>query len=682
MEQNKDLSGMKSVTAKETSEAGQQMPGVSTVEKPVVDKEQSAPSAEDKTVILSEADKSIAAVSSGAEDKAEEKTETDDDGDEVVFAENSALEHLKTMNDTYGKGKYGVGSDNSSGGESAIFADPVKKTERQRIPVQKDKKPKAKKKFPVIPVISVAAVMCLCVAGAVLLINSNNSNQAVQTAASEVSKASASKNESVTMTSEAEKEKAEVVDTSEVHIEVSDIDTSNILFGQNVTVEGVNLAGLSLTQAHDAMQEKLLSLRDSISIKIACSGKTVSLTEDDFEFDSNLSEVLLQAYHYSRGEIDNPTVAKTISNGVADFKIKTAINKDSVQNAVNKVADTFDIKPVNARVVKFEPDKADKFTFADGKNGFLVDKKEITSRVESILALNSKNGSFTVTAKETPFTIKLKDIKANTRLIASHYTTAANRYESNMNMELAIRAASGTIVEPGETFSFNEMTGDTTHGNEHRYPNGVTGSYLKSTAIVKGKYEDQYGGGICQASTTLYICAMKANMEPVERHAHAYPSTYAERGLDATVDYGTLDMKFKNNGDYPIYIATYVYDYNGDGYDELLVEMYGAVSREYDEIVPIGWVTSVGNETFNATGAKVFFKNGKEVKREKLITDYYHYKYDTYYSASALIPNDPENGPSASPTGRAPSIYSPNGCGSNGPIEYGTADEYLKKAGL
>ena len=609
----------------------------------------------------------------------EEKTETDDDGDEVVFAENTALDNLKTMNSTY-RGRQYAGADSSSDGESAIYADPVRKTERQRIPVQKDKKAKAKKKFPVIPLISVAAVMCICVAGAVLLIKSNN-NQAVQTGTSDVVKTS-SKSDSVTLTSNNENEKAEVVDTSEVHIEVSDIDTTNILFGQNVTVEGINLAGMSLTQAHDALQEKLLSLRDSISIKIACSGKTVSLTEDDFTFDSNLSEVLLQAYHYSRGEIDNPTVAKTISNGVADFKIKTAINKDSIPDAVKKVADTFDVKPVNARVVKFEPDKADKFTFADGKNGFLVDKKEITSRIESILALNSKNGSFTVSAKETPFTIKLNDIKTNTRLIASYYTTAANRYESNMNMELAIRAASGTIVEPGETFSFNEMTGDTTVGDEHRYPNGVTGSYMKSTAIVKGKYEDQYGGGICQASTTLYICAMKANMEPVERHAHAYPSTYADRGLDATVDYGTLDMKFKNTGDYPVYIATYVYDYNGDGLDELLVEMYGAVSREYDEIVPVGWVTSAGNETFNATGAKVYFKNGKEVKREKLITDYYHYKYDTYYSASAMIPSDPENGPSVSPTGRAPSVYSPNGCGSNGPIEYGTADAYLKKAGL
>ena len=274
--------------------------------------------------------------------------------------------------------------------------------------------------------------------------------------------------------------------------------------------------------------------------------------------------------------------------------------------------------------------------------------------------------------KETPFEITLPILKANTKLIASTYTTAANVWASNYNMGLAIKSASGTIVKPGETFSFNKMTGDTT--------NGALG-YIPSTAIVKGEYVQSYGGGICQASTTLYLCALRADMEPVERWAHAYPSVYADRGLDATVDYGNLDMKFKNTKDYPIYIATYVYDYDYDGLNELLVEMYGPLSTEYDEIVPVGWISWAGYDGYYGKGAKVYFKDGKEIKREYTPGGSYDYKYDTYSSALARIPANPDFGPTdVKPTMKPPAVFSPNGCGSNAPVEYGKAAEYLEKA--
>lgn len=170
-------------------------------------------------------------------------------------------------------------------------------------------------------------------------------------------------------------------------------------------------------------------------------------------------------------------------------------------------------------------------------------------------------------------------------------------------------------------------------------------------------------------------------MEPVERWAHAYPSVYADRGLDATVDYGNLDMKFKNTKDYPIYIATYVYDYDYDGLDELLVEMYGPLSTEYDEIVPVGWISWAGYDGYYGKGAKVYFKNGKEIKREYTPGGSYDYKYDTYSSALARIPANPDFGPTdVKPTMKPPAVFSPNGCGSNAPVAYGKAAEYLEKA--
>lgn len=540
-----------------------------------------------------------------------------------------------------------------AGDDGVVFASVDKNTPKHAAVKQK-------KKFPVVPVvITTAAVLCVGAVGVVLAFGMNkdtvptvtpeSSHLTVPSVPSESSKGGESALSSL----------------PEQSADIKEIDTTDILFGKGVTVEGVDLSGKSLSDSYEIMQDTLKDIRDNINISISCDGKSFTLTQDDFSFDTDVANVLVQAYHYSRGELDSPTVQTTSNNGSTDFKITSVINNSSIQKAVKKVAKQFNIDPVNAHVVTFDPTAVEKFTYADGSNGYLVDQNLIESKITDILSKDQKTGAFSVETTETPYKITLADIKANTKLIASHETTANNVWASNHNMELAIKTANGTEVKPGETFSFNGMTGDTTNGSL---------GYLPSTAIVNGRYEQQYGGGICQASTTLYICALKADMEVVERHAHQFPSSYADRGLDATVDYGNLDMKFKNTGKYSVYIATYVYDSNGDGCDELMVEMYGSPSKDYDEIVPVGWVTSAGSSSYSAKGAKVYFKDGKEIKREYLPEGSYDYKYDSYDSALARIPSDPSFGPKdVSPTMQTPMVYSPGGNGSSAPLPYGTS---------
>ncbi|MBR2175581.1 MAG: VanW family protein [Clostridia bacterium] len=551
--------------------------------------------------------------------------------------------------------------------EEIVFASsPEKNTVKRHATAQI----KQAKKFPKVPVIiGSAAVICVAVSGIIFASTFNRNTAPTLTETS----AEPSQGSAVSAAAKPQTEEPSVLPVIRTDpADIKTINTATIVFGDNVTVEGVSLSGKTLSEAYDAMQNRLSELRDKISISITCDSKNITLTEDDFSFDTDLPDVLVQAYHYSRGELDTPTVNTVYNDGKTDFTVTSVINSDSIGGAVKKVSDKFDIQPVDAHVTSFEPTQTEKFTYADGSDGFLIDQNDVRSQIEEILLRSAKTGAFSIEAKRTPFKVTLAEVKANTKLIASSYTTAANVWASNQNMKLAIRSANGTIVNPGEIFSFNTMTGDTTTGEL---------GYVPSTAIVKGKYEQQYGGGICQASTTLFLCALKADMEIIERHAHQYASNYADRGLDATVDYGNLDMRFKNNKDFPIYIATYVYDYDGDGLEELMVEMYGQLSTEYDEIVPVGWVTYAGSETYSAKGAKVYFKNGSEVKREYLPIGTYDYHGDSYSYAASLIPSDPEYGPqSVSPTNRIPTVFSPGGCGSNAPIPYGTAAEYLKQA--
>lgn len=103
----------------------------------------------------------------------------------------------------------------------------------------------------------------------------------------------------------------------------------------------------------------------------------------------------------------------------------------------------------------------------------------------------------------------------------------------------------GYILQPGEVFSFNTAVGERTEAN----------GFMKAPVYVSSGSQDDYGGGICQVSTTLYCAALYANLEITERHNHLYVIHYwPTEGADATVDWGRLDLKIKNNKEYPIKI--------------------------------------------------------------------------------------------------------------------------------
>ena len=129
--------------------------------------------------------------------------------------------------------------------------------------------------------------------------------------------------------------------------------------------------------------------------------------------------------------------------------------------------------------------------------------------------------------------------------VSTNHTNNSNR---NTNLKLACQALNGKIIRPGETFSYNAALGERTKDK----------GYKPAGAYIAGKTVDTVGGGICQVSSTLYYACLKADLEIVERYAHGYTVSYMPYGMDATVSWGTLDYKFKNNTDYPIRIEASV----------------------------------------------------------------------------------------------------------------------------
>ena len=135
--------------------------------------------------------------------------------------------------------------------------------------------------------------------------------------------------------------------------------------------------------------------------------------------------------------------------------------------------------------------------------------------------------------------------------LASHTTKFdASDEGRTTNITRASSSINGHVVQPGQTFSYNETVGPTI---ERR-------GYKEGVIFVEGEKKKGFGGGVCQVSTTLSIAADEAGMTITERHDHSRPVSYAKEGEEAATSYGGIDFKFKNEKDYAVVINSSVAD--------------------------------------------------------------------------------------------------------------------------
>lgn len=134
---------------------------------------------------------------------------------------------------------------------------------------------------------------------------------------------------------------------------------------------------------------------------------------------------------------------------------------------------------------------------------------------------------------------------ARSQQVQGDYETWVNgSFQRHSNIRLASRGINNILLWPGEEFSFNDVVG----------PRSLERGYLPAPIILLGERSLDYGGGICQVSSTLYNAVEEAGLNIRERHQHSLEVGYVPKGRDATVTYGYLDFRFQNNRDHPIII--------------------------------------------------------------------------------------------------------------------------------
>lgn len=276
------------------------------------------------------------------------------------------------------------------------------------------------------------------------------------------------------------------------------------------------------------------------------------------------------------GEAINYNLSSTsITLGlVSDEESKTeldiALDEKAISDFVDEIGNSIDVKTVNASLV-FDGERVTQFTPArDGKS---LDRALTRELILSKVSIDNVSGEREIVinlpvevtrakiASEEINSLGIKELVG--RGVSYFGGSIANRIH---NLSLGANRISGTIVKPGEVFSFNKSVGEVS---------GETG-YKPAYVISSGRTVLDDGGGICQVSTTAFRAALNAGLPIVARTAHAYRVGYYEQrgfkaGLDATVWSPAVDFIFKNDTDNHLLVQAVVDSSNS----KLQVDIYG-----------------------------------------------------------------------------------------------------------
>ena len=410
------------------------------------------------------------------------------------------------------------------------------------------------------------------------------------------------------------------------------VDTGKIFDG--VSVNGESFAGLTEKQAEKKLELIKNEMSPKIALTVTANDKSEILTESNFDYTFNTEDVLNSIKEYC----DNIRKGKQKKLKSKKFELVKTLNEDSVDIAVENLSASMNITPINKTVTGVNGE----YFYSEGRKGSEIDKADLRAKIIEFLNSGETNGEIAAKVNPIePITVNAQDESGEVVLLSTFSTTSTNTANGNHNMALALKACDGSVIKPGQVWSFNGRTGNT---------NLTSLGYRSAKVISGGKYVEGIGGGICQASTTIYNAALYAGLDIAERHYHLWASAYAKAGFDATIDYPGLDLKLKNSSQYPVYMKCTM---SGN---KLTVSIFGHKPTDYDTI-KLNSVTTerVEGNYFRVAATRTFYKNGAVVKTENLTPSKYSLKKA---SGSGSTPTQPTAPTQPDPTPSTPSTSS------------------------
>lgn len=313
-----------------------------------------------------------------------------------------------------------------------------------------------------------------------------------------------------------------------------------------IFADDISLAGMTVAEAKDAVQDYVDSFSDTEITMNAMDGHTIIATASELGLKWRNQEIIDEAVCLGKkGNIVQCYKAlKDLEHSNKIYEVEFDFDKEMIKTLIEERSAEYNQKAVDALLKRVDGS----FEITEGQTGIAVDVDTSTDNVYSYL-LNDWDGA----AGNIDLVIEVLEPRGSreelsqVKDVLGTYTTSFSTSGSSRsaNVSNGCRLIDGSTLYPGDEFSAYEAVSPFTEANGYY----MAGSYLNGMVV------DSLGGGICQVSTTLYNAVLKSELEVTQRYNHSMIVTYVDPSADAAIaESSGKDFKFVNNTDYPIYI--------------------------------------------------------------------------------------------------------------------------------
>jgi vancomycin resistance protein YoaR len=286
---------------------------------------------------------------------------------------------------------------------------------------------------------------------------------------------------------------------------------------------------------------------------------------------------------------------------------KIEISQDTIKEYLESVQKTLTSQPVNAKL-KFDPATQQIQILEPGKEGTKLMMEESSKRIKNdILAGVKRTELFVAVTSPQIDESQFEALGVKTLLGRGESNFRGSSKSRVKNINVAANKISSTLLKPGEEFSFVNTLGKVDARN----------GYLPELVIKGNKTIPEYGGGICQVSTTLFRAALNAGLPILERRNHSYVvNYYGKPGLDATIYLPKPDFKFKNDTNHHILIQHYITG------TTLYYEIYGTSTGKTAKTIEPVVLESSPDGSMKTVAYREIYEGDVMIKRDAFYSTY------------------------------------------------------------
>ena len=328
------------------------------------------------------------------------------------------------------------------------------------------------------------------------------------------------------------------------------------LFAEGVYVDGIHLGGMTPEQGLNCVQSQIQQRNAAWHVTLTYQGTQLAqINAGMLGMSVDVGAIMNDAWAQGHtGDVDARYAAMEAlkETPYENYTATPSGDTSVIDNVLTQVKGQIDTQAVNARLLSFDPSQPYPFTFQAETSGRVLDTSEVREELYHMVATMT-SGNVELHPEPVEPTTTLVDLQKHYMLRSSVYTPISTSSEKDRNNHIrrALEMVNGYVLNPGSQFSFNGVVGERTEAN----------GFYPAIEYAYGEHVMGIGGGVCQASTTVYQAAVCAGLLIMKREPHSDAVNYTEYGKDATVYWvgkRKIDLVSKNNTENPIFMVAAV----------------------------------------------------------------------------------------------------------------------------